>query len=503
VFLVSGLVIFFLTADIFHPSLDEGIYLEGGHRVLLGQAPYRDFFAYTGPLIYWVQALLEGIFGPNLRMLRLSTSISVGLTCFATFWIMNRLAGWRPGVAVAALYLAIRMPSIQHFTVSHRWLSTALMTAAIAAALDAARETTRSRWTWSAVGALMAAAAWATPTDLVPLALLGVWLLWSRNTRGAFAFVMAGVAAVSLPAALWLVAHGALWPMFDKLVWASRQYSVANAVPYGYYPFAFRNVETETGFSHSVTAWVLALRPLLPALLIPLALALGLFEIFKRRWQGARALLVLLAFGMFLTTWPRWDVNLLIGVTPPFYVIAALWCEQYLRDSRKRVAYLAGLVINAVSFTLAFSLAIWLFSIVNNYSYFETRVGLLRNAESDGAAMDALGYRIPAGADVFIFPYMPVIGFILQTNNPTSYSYLQPGMMSREDEATVLGQLRSRPPQFVLRQFLPEDQIFQVWPGSDRNAMRFPSIERFIDERFVEVEQVSSEHFRMTVLKRK
>jgi hypothetical protein len=33
--------------------------------------------------------------------------------------------------------------------------------------------------------------------------------------------------------------------------------------------------------------------------------------------------------------------------------------------------------------------------------------------------------------------------------------------------------------------------------------MRFPSIERFIDERFEQVERVSSEHFSVTVLQRK
>ena len=34
---------------------------------------------------------------------------------------------------------------------------------------------------------------------------------------------------------------------------------------------------------------------------------------------------------MLLTTWPRWDVNLLIGVTPPCYVILLIWCEETLR----------------------------------------------------------------------------------------------------------------------------------------------------------------------------
>jgi hypothetical protein len=500
VFLLSSILIFSLTADLFHPSLDEGIYLEGGHRVLLGQVPYRDFFAYTGPLIYWVQAALERIFGPDLRMLRLSTALAVGLTCLGTFWMAERFVGWKTGIAVALVFLGMRMPSFTHFTVNHRWLSTSLLTLAIAAALDATRF--RSEWRWLAAGALSAGAAWATPTCLIPLCVLIVWTAF-REPRSALKLLTVGVLLVSIPAALWLELHGAFLPMLDKLVWASRQYSVANRVPFGYYPFGFEGTRHAIGAVNLAFAWLRDVRLMIPVVLIPLALILSAIEVIRGRWKGPIVLLVWLAAAMALTTWPRWDVNLLIGVTPPCYVLLTIWGEERLSSQAglpMKAFVLGGYAIAAA---LAFVYAADLFSTVNSFSYFPTRLGLLRNIPEDGEALASLEQRIPAGESVFVFPYLPSIGYMLSAHNPTSYSYLQPGMMSRADETAVLRELEANPPKFILRQLFPDRQILTVWPNSDRSLMRFPSIDAFIAARYSETDTVMSPHFQVTVLERR
>ena len=495
VFLAAALVTFFLTADIFHPSLDEGIYLEGGHRILRGEAPYRDFFAYTGPLIYWVQALLEAIFGANMRLLRLSTSFSMGLTAAGIYWLALRSLGWRFAFALPAIFVCLRLPSVQHFTVSHRWLSTSLMTMGIALAVEAARSE-RSRWLWVGAGIFTAGAAWATPTYGIPLILLVLWLALTPAARSGLIAVAGGVMAVTLPASAWLAAHGALLPMIVKLGWAGSRYSIANKVPYGYYPFGFASV---TG----VTSWLIALRPLIPALMIPLVLMAGAFELYRRRWARPEGLLLLLAFGMLLTTWPRWDVNLLIGVTPPFLVLAAIWWEQHLTDRARPVPFTAGLLLQMGAATLSLFFFVWIVFAVESYTYFPTRVGLLRNSEADGAAMELLENTIPAGTRMLVYPYMPVLGYMLQAENPTSYSYMQPGMMAIDDETVVLGELRAHPPEFILRQYLPDAQVLQVWPGSDRQSVTFPAIEEFIYSQYTESGRAQSDHFSVTILRRR
>lgn len=500
VFLFSSLLIFFLTADLFQPSIDEGIYLEGGHRILQGQVPYRDFFAYTGPLVYWIQAALETAFGSDMRLLRLSVILPVGLTCLGMYWMAERFAGWQSGIAVALVFLGMRMPSFQHFTVSHRWLSTCFMTLSIAAALDAARDR-RARWLWCAAGALAAAAAWSTPPYLIPLAILMLWT-GSRRARIALAFLTGGVLLVSLPALLWLVAHHALIPMFDKLVWASRQYEVANRVPFGYYPYGFQSVRQAVGSLGKTLGWIKDVRMMIPVVLVPLSIVLGIIQTIRGRWKGPAALLVWLALGMLLTTWPRWDVNLLIGVTPPCYVILLNWCEKTMRSGNTMVRA-AILSTYLVALTLSFTYAAQLLSTVDAFVYFPTRFGLQRNIAEDGDAWAALEQRIPEGESVFVFPYLPVINYMLKTRNPTSYAWLQPGMMSHEDEAIVLRELQASPPKFILRQYYPDVRVLSVWPNSDRSRMRFPSIEGFIASRYTAVDKVTSPHFEFTVFERR
>ncbi len=505
VFAGAALGVFLLTADILHPSLDEGIYLEGAQRVLRGQVPYKDFFAYTGPFIYWIQAGIQAAFGRDLAPQRLPVALSFGLMAAGAYWIAASFGKRREGVAAAFVLLGMTMPSIYRFTINHRWISAGLMSVGIAMAVGAAgfrpartgqsggpphkkadREI-RPEWLWFGAGAAAAAAAWATPTCVALPGMMAGWILWRRERRPALLPLCAGVVAVSAPAVVWLAAHGALGPMCHRFLWAANRYSRANSVPYGYYP----------GGLHLDGLLRLAsvARLLAPAALMPGALLLGAYAVLRRRWKEPHGLLLLLAFGMLLTSYPRWDVNQLLFVTPPFYALLALWVGEFV-PRPARVALFGGAVCLAGAYFVQAAAA------VDGFSGFFSRAGYLRHTEEDGLALEALEKRIPEGESAFVFPYFPVIGYILGTRNPTAYSYLQPGMMSAEDEAAALAQLRAAPPRFVLLQYLPDDQVLDVWPHSDRTQLHFDSIRRFIRENYAEVERVGSEYFRLTVMER-
>lgn len=45
--------------------LDQSIVFDGSYRVLTGQIPYRDFVIPTGPIVYWLQAVVFWIGGVN------------------------------------------------------------------------------------------------------------------------------------------------------------------------------------------------------------------------------------------------------------------------------------------------------------------------------------------------------------------------------------------------------------------------------------------------------
>ena len=465
---VAASVFVWITAgDVFHPSVDEGIYLEGGHRTAAGQIPYRDFFAFTGPFIYALQAALERFHGRDLAMLRWSLALALGLLTAAVYAITDRFAGWRVAVPAAIFYLAIIHSAPARLVINHRWISAACFVLALAIALAAL---TRPRLAILA-GALAALAAWATPSFLPALILLPMPL----RSRTYFL----GATLASLPWIAWLGANSAIGPMLDCLVWASRQYAVANAVPFAYYP-------------GELQLSVAGIRPYMAVGVIVAGLAAALFEWLRTRDRHD----LLLAIGVFacvLTSYPRWDVMQLPYTLAPALVAAAVFASRRLPWT----------MLNALlALTMMWSAyhAILYASSRDSLSMFPTRVGYLRGEPAHAAALETLEKRVPAGSSLFVFPYLPIMGFLLATENPASFSYLQPGMMSAADEAQVLRELTSRPPRFVIRQYLPDDQVLLTWPNSARSRLSLQSIRAFLDARYHFVERVESRHFSLDLL---
>ncbi len=489
-FALSASALFYLTGDVFHPSMEEGIYLEAGSRVAAGEVPYRDFYAHAGPLVYWLQALLELAFGRNLPMLRLSVAVAFGLCTAGVYGMTSVLRGGRAATVAALVFLGLTSASLPRFTIGHRWLSTGLFSVAVAMAMRAELPVKHRTRFAMAAGCFGAAAAWATPTFVLPLVMMLLWFAfrseeadgWHQSLRCGM-----GVVAASAPAVVWLTAQGAMLPMLETLLGAARKYRRSDVVLYGYYP--------GLQFTSSLRYTLNQLRVLLPAAGIPIALAWAAVEIAQRKRRGAWELLAVLALGMFLSCYPSWDASQLLYVAPPFYALAAIWvCDLRIHGLSRAIAY-ASLILSAIFVSL-------LVSQVDSFSYFPTRAGVLRHVRESGTALAALEQRIPAGASILVYPYMPLLRWMLDGRNPTSFSYMQPGMMPEADEQRMLKELEAHPPDYVLRQYLPEDQVLSVWPNSNRSRLKFSLVDRFVDEHYEDVNRVRALNFDIRVMVR-
>src|ERR1039457_6649650 len=85
VFALAFVYLYWIAGDILRTAGDEGVYIEGGRRVALGQLPYRDFFVLTGPLTFWVQGLLARLSGMNLVAMRLVVVFDAAFLAWAVF----------------------------------------------------------------------------------------------------------------------------------------------------------------------------------------------------------------------------------------------------------------------------------------------------------------------------------------------------------------------------------------------------------------------------------
>jgi hypothetical protein len=93
---------------------DEGLSLYGAERILAGERPYYDFFAYYGPGHFYWPALLFALFGTEIIVARLGNLLFGALAAVALF-ALGRNAGLGPAwsllpVAAALLPLAPGKP---------------------------------------------------------------------------------------------------------------------------------------------------------------------------------------------------------------------------------------------------------------------------------------------------------------------------------------------------------------------------------------------------------
>ncbi len=471
--------IWWLAANRFYLSLDEGIYLAGAERVLHGQVPYRDFFVLTGPGSFWIQAAIFKLLGVTLSHARLSMVLDLGLLGGAVYWLTARLSGRRIALTTAFVFLALETRPLFRLYANHRWDSGAFAVLAVAFMFWGTEQPQFLRL--FAAGLAAALAAWITPSILALILVLGIWILLNKELRSQWLAYVLGVGTCSLVAGGVLLFQGALGPMWRDLMWASAHYPAANRVPYGYGAIAPGGLMTI--YAGATVDEALARTTGLIAVLLPALLPLGVyFAWLVRRWRNVEfdlreklaTLLVISSFGMILSTYPRWSADQLLFVTPIFYVLAAYLLDRFLKVRVSRAGALAVvLVLGAV--TLGYSVAR-----VDSEPTFETRVGPVRASPEDQALINFATRRIHPGDTLFVYPYLPVIYFLTGAQNPTHYSFLQPGMMDAQSDAKALEDLRAHPPQWVFYFAFPPDTYRGIWPSASLKALRKTSIDAYI-----------------------
>jgi len=486
-----ALVYFYWVAgDILRTAGDEGIYLEGGRRVALGQQPYRDFFALTGPLTFWKEGVLAYASGMSLLAMRLPLILDTAFLVWAVFWFTSRYAGAAYSAATAFAFLVYQSRD-RLLYVNHRWDSSALATAAIAVALAAQR--TRRRGLWLVSGFLIAAAAWATPSLLIAALPL---LFWSvrRGVRGVLAFAGGGALATAI-AVSYLQWHGALIPMIQSLHWTGANYTRANLVPYGSVW-----VGAEAAGLH-IAGWNYLLTTLLvvvPAVLTPAAIAgWAWFWRAGRNRADCQEVLFLLAaaVALALAAWPRWTADALLHTMALSWFLCALLLYR-LPAPRLRF-WCCGVVLLMSAASVSGKAIAPL-----NYWPRETRVGTLRDPDTEVDMLEGLERWIQPGESLFSFPYMPSVYYFLNVRNPSRYSFLQPGMMTPVDEQRAIAELEAAPPRWVIYEKYPPKAVLSIWPHSDPALLAMTAINHYLQEHYRPVGTVTGPWAHVAVMER-
>lgn len=491
VFVAVAVAVWWLWANRFFLSLDEGIYLSGAQRILRGQVPYRDFFVLTGPGSFWIEAGIMGLLGPTLRDARLALVFDLALLSGAVYWLTARLTTRSLALVATALFFTLETRPLFRLYVNHRWDSSAFGLLAVLFVF-AGTEHPRFR-TFFGAGIAVAVAAWITPSLLAVAFLLGLWLLFIRELRRHFVPYLLGIASVSLLAAGVLSLQGGLVPMFRDLLWTSTHYPDANRVPYGYGAIAPGGLRAM--FAGAGGAAFIARATGLIAVLVPVALPFVVYVAWMiRRFRRAEiddreklaVLLMLASFGFVISTYPRWSADQLLFIAPIFYVLGAYLLSRLL-TGRILCAIAAGLA-------LALGIASLTYSVqhVMSEPIIQTRVGPVRAGPAEQSIIKLVTARVNAGETLFAYPYLPMVYFLTGAENPTRYSFLQPGMMRRAEYERTLEDLRVHPPRWIFYFSIPLATYHGIWPAADPRALNLTPVDHFIISQYHPVGMLQS-----------
>ena len=439
---------------------DEGIYLDAAQRILHGQKPYVDFFGVMTPCSFWIQALAFRLLGVTQLAGRAPVILYIALECALIYWLIERYASRAAGIVTALFFLAFQTADPSMITATHRWDSGALALGSIAICVAAQAELPRQ---WLAVsGFLIACAALATPS----VALVGiVTLVWLRKRAGWYLLgaSMGGLAAVAV------LSLGGMLPAFVRqLQWLSRNYSSVNVMRYGSIIGGYRALFEGAGVWELPIRFCVVFCLALPAILPVAALLVG--------WRRVNSYLLLSIAALVASTYPRSDVAHLAYISALPYAVTGILVYR-LVPARPR----AWLVIFVGVWAAVFGLQPQL---PGRLVPLQTPVGDVRASVAEAPAVRELLARVQPGQALFVYPYKPLFYFLTQTENPTRYSYLGPGMMTSEDAGLALEELQTNPPEWVLYMDLNRTEFERVFPSGKGLDWHYPQIETWIKANY-------------------
>ena len=446
--------------------LDEGIYLFGAQRLLSGQRPYLDWFVFTGPGTFWLFAALFKVFHTSLLVAHSLLTIEIALIAGSVYWAIANQIGKLAALAASVSFVAILLSIFSYrLYINHRWDSTCCVAIAISVLLT--NDSNLLSLIAGVCGGL--AVVFTPPAALVVIALV-VGLLVTPERKKALFFGAGALVPLTLTATiLWW--QGALGPMMSSFQWASQHYQRANSVPYG-----FEAMLSQAG-SEPFHNLIIAI----PAALPVVAFALICLLLYQRMEISPTTKLLLLAsVGSVLSCYPRWAANQLLFTVPVLLCLLALLVSKLVSGQALRNGSIGLLAFSLVAVVMAVGKP-------SPATVVKTELGSVLCTARDQPNIEFATATVQPQESLFVYPYQPIWYSVTGGVNPTSYDFLQPGMMTLADEGKVLAQLEAHPPQWVIWHNLSPRTVLAFWPNSNRETLHFARIEFYIRTHYAQV----------------
>ncbi len=465
---------------------DEGIFLQGAVRVAHGQLPYRDFFTFYTPGVFYLLAAVFRLFGRSFTVARWTLVVAGAGVNPASYALGRRVASRGTALWFALVVMGSALPF--RFLVLPNWFATLLVLVAIAAAAAATGAVSRrAECVWAAAAGML------TGLTVLFEQSVGAGLLFGLLLGGTLLALRArreGRSTSSISAGLWFGLGWSL-PLAATLAVLRLKHTLATALacwfwPLGHYSGAnlvrlgdpdwtarSRTILWGGGWAHRLFSfWVVAPSLWLPwlAFLGPLLLFCGaLRHANLSRGKGNRhaAETVICAAESGVLTGillGRCDAVHFVYLEPLLLLPwVALWGSSRFRAIRR------WLTLPLLSSYGAFAVALLLALGMGGTQTIATRRGRVVAAPGEEALLYQLRH-LRRGGRLIVFPYLPFYNFLTATREPSRFDYLQPGMFTRQQFRAAAREWGRQPATPVLYQLNFFERLEESWPRSGAAA---------------------------------
>ncbi len=429
--------------------LDEGFVLQTATEILRGKVLYRDVVIPAPfPGCFYLLAAVFRLFGPTLEVSRVVAVVVFTVMALCVHRLARAVMPPAPALATALLFVAYRMWAFPHWhMVSYSTLGIFFATLAVTLLVGGLPAPGIARL--AVAGALGGAALLCKQdsgaTALLALAIVPLALPPAAGRLRGFLVLSLAAVAVGLPALAYFWAAGALSDMWAQTVVMPLRWARTFPYPglpalrpllvqdpafriqvFGYFPGIIITLywrELSASWLYRSTAfWEMCLKPLY---YLPFAVAFAAAVLTWRRRacldrqeRAARVVLLLLAAAFLLAfNKPRDWIHLMVLFYPTLILIVMLVSDALGRAPR--LARRAGAAVGWLVVGVALAASAWLAADLRAYTAYTVALpgGTVHVSEDEADVLGEVGRyveaNVPPGAPLPVFPYQPLIQFLL------------------------------------------------------------------------------------------
>jgi hypothetical protein len=219
---------------------DEGIPIYSAKRILDGQIMYRDFFDIVTPLTDYILASLYWLFGPTLRVARLSVILSNALSVVVLLFISFRIVK-NKWLALIPAVIMIGYAG-NHYSVSHHWFAFDAVVLTFWVILKCTEDNPYHSYIWLCPGLSVAIVFLIIQsTGLALMGMLSLFILWlyrynglsfKQAVRALSFFITAFLSPILFVFLLFYLAGASKAMIYDLFIWPWGHYGMTNSASY-------------------------------------------------------------------------------------------------------------------------------------------------------------------------------------------------------------------------------------------------------------------------------